>query len=177
MNRREAFQKMALGMGYVVSLPTISTILNSCYPGRDMGELVFLTNEEAMLLEDIGEVIFPETPSAPGAKSAGVIPSVDLLLKHLLTIDNQVKFRTALKEFSEGLDEEFNKMDEASQIQAISDLAKREDAHLFKTIKRMTLLGYFTQESIGKNVMNYNPLPGSFDPCIEIDEDARGWYM
>jgi len=47
----------------------------------------------------------------------------------------------------------------------------------FTMLKNMTLMGYFTSEKIGEEVLNYDPIPGKYDPCIDLPENGRRWSL
>jgi len=47
----------------------------------------------------------------------------------------------------------------------------------FNMLKEMTLFGYFTSEKIGEEVLNYDPIPGKYDPCIDLPENGRRWSL
>jgi hypothetical protein len=48
--------------------------------------------------------------------------------------------------------------------------AQAKEKTFFHLVKELTLLGYFTSEPIGKNVLHYDPIPGRFDGCIPLAE-------
>lgn len=47
----------------------------------------------------------------------------------------------------------------------------------FTMLKDMTFTGYFTSEKIGEEVLNYDPIPGKYDPCIDMPENNRRWSL
>ena len=49
----------------------------------------------------------------------------------------------------------------------------------FKLLKEMTLVGYFTSEKIGEEVLNYDPIPGMDIPCLDMSEvpNGRSWSL
>jgi hypothetical protein len=48
--------------------------------------------------------------------------------------------------------------------------AQSKEKTFFHLIKELTLLGYFTAEPVGKNVLHYDPIPGRYQGCIPISE-------
>ena len=50
-------------------------------------------------------------------------------------------------------------------------------AHLdSNVILELTVLGYFTSETVGKTVLHYDPVPGRFEACIPLAEVGnRAW--
>ena len=49
----------------------------------------------------------------------------------------------------------------------------------FKLLKEMTIVGYFTSEKIGEEVLNYDPIPGMDIPCLDMSEmpNGRSWSL
>ena len=49
----------------------------------------------------------------------------------------------------------------------------------FKLLKEMTLVGYFTSEEVGENILNYDPIPGSYIPCLDMSDvpNGRSWSL
>lgn len=43
----------------------------------------------------------------------------------------------------------------------------------FTYIKELTLLGYFTSEEVGENVLSYVPIPGQYIDCMDLEEGQR----
>jgi hypothetical protein len=43
----------------------------------------------------------------------------------------------------------------------------------FGLIRSATVLGYFTSEQVGRNVLLYDPVPGRYDGCIPIEQVGR----
>ncbi len=60
------------------------------------------------------------------------------------------------------------------------DPAEREDYKLYKfalAVRNLALLGFFTSEKIGKEVLNFDPIPGGFQPCIPLSEVGNAWTI
>ena len=49
------------------------------------------------------------------------------------------------------------------------------DAHYFRMIKELTLLGYFTSEIGYTQAMRYMETPGRYDPCTPYAEGETSW--
>lgn len=45
----------------------------------------------------------------------------------------------------------------------------------FTTIKELTILGFFTSEIGATQVLQYNPIPGSYKGCVPYDEIGKTW--
>jgi hypothetical protein len=62
------------------------------------------------------------------------------------------------------------------QDEVLRSIAKAEEAQeggFFRLIRSATILGYFTSEPVGKNVLHYDPVPGAYDGCVPIDQVGR----
>ncbi len=44
-------------------------------------------------------------------------------------------------------------------------------------VREFALLGYFTSEEIGKEVLVFDPIPGGFRPCIPLSEVGNAWTI
>jgi len=44
-------------------------------------------------------------------------------------------------------------------------------------IRRLSLFGYFTSEKIGKEVLNFDPIPGRYDPCVPLSDIGNAWTI
>lgn len=48
---------------------------------------------------------------------------------------------------------------------------------LFRQMKELCLAGYFTSELIGEEVLSYDPIPGSYEPCKPLSEVGNVWSL
>ena len=58
-------------------------------------------------------------------------------------------------------------------LRAIARAEEGRDQGFFRLIRSATVLGYFTSEQVGRNVLHYDPVPGRYDSCIPIDQVGR----
>ena len=49
--------------------------------------------------------------------------------------------------------------------------------HFFTTLKGLTVLGYFTSEKIGEEVLSYDPIPGEYKGCIPLSDVGNSWSL
>lgn len=60
------------------------------------------------------------------------------------------------------------------------DLSEMEDYKMYyclMEIRKLSLFGYFTSEKIGKEVLNFDPIPGEYDPCIPLADIGNAWTI
>ena len=45
------------------------------------------------------------------------------------------------------------------------------------TIRELSLVGYFTSEKVGTEVLNFDPIPGEYLPCIPVSDIGNAWTI
>ena len=48
--------------------------------------------------------------------------------------------------------------------------AAEAGGRFFPLLREYTLLGYFTSERVGREVLHYDPVPGRWAPCVPLAE-------
>ena len=175
ISRREAIRRAALAAGVMVSTEWLSIVDGV----RPAAQATRLSGAQASLAGAIADRIIPRTDT-PGAADVGVPAFIDLLYGDFMTPAEQ-------KLLTDGLDGVEAAAKSAHGASFASLAADRQDALLrgiakaeegreqgfFRLIKSATILGYFTSEPVGRNVLHYDPVPGSYDGCVPIDEVGR----
>jgi hypothetical protein len=44
-------------------------------------------------------------------------------------------------------------------------------------VREFALLGYYSSEQIGKEVLVFDPIPGGYKPCIPLSEVGNAWTI
>ena len=58
-------------------------------------------------------------------------------------------------------------------LRTIATAQQDRDPSSFALIRSATILGYFTSEQVGRNVLHYDPVPGAYNGCVPIDQVGR----
>ena len=58
-------------------------------------------------------------------------------------------------------------------LRAVATAQQGRDSSSFELIRSATVLGYFTSEQVGRNVLHYDPVPGAYNGCVPIDQVGR----
>lgn len=69
---------------------------------------------------------------------------------------------------------------QSMQFQSLKEEDEKNDFLIYKflfTIRSFALLGYFTSEKIGTEVLNFDPIPGVWQPCISVNEVGNAWTI
>lgn len=197
MDRREAIKRAALLSGYALSASTISAVMQGC-KADSAGDLSgdwtpsYLTEDEAVLVAEIGETILPHTDDSPGAKDVNVHQFIDLMLADYVDPEDQENYRQGLQQFSEACREANGGKDfvaltpeerltylttvnqEAISGERSENGPAAEYLPFFITLKQAVFTGYFTSEAVGTEVLAYDPIPGEYQSCAPLEEVSAG---
>jgi len=190
MNRREYIKNTAAALGLTLTGISMSEILVSCQMQSKLDwKPAFFTNNQAALIAEIAETILPKTKT-PGAKDMGVPQFIDKIVNDTMDQDGQKAFIDGLESFENDVKSEYNldfisisadqkkeyleKLDKEKPRSGLTmwGITLEKDAPkptFFKTIKALTLFGFFTSEEIGRNVLAYDPVPGEYIGCMPLN--------
>ncbi len=201
MNRRDYIKNCALLFGYAVSAGAMSDMIISCRneakasAAANLGwKPVFLSPNQANTIAEMAETICPKT-TTPGAKELGVPQFIDKSLKELFTEEDQKSFlkgvddvddrcKSAYGKFFVDCDQKqreaiLTKLDAESpkfppNLWGIVLVEKPEPITFFRKMKNLTLAAYFTSDKIIKEVLVYDPIPGTFIGCMPAN-NMNNW--
>jgi gluconate 2-dehydrogenase gamma chain len=182
MTRREAIRRTAMMLGVAVTPSLLSGVMCAQVSSPKSTAPAYLTAKQFETASAIAERILPKTDT-PGAREVGVPAFIDLMYGQYMTPSEQRVFAAGLDEVEAGSTtanaRSFSTSSPEQQDRLLTMIAKvaqgRENT-FFHLMKELTLLGYFTSEPIGKNVLQYDPIPGRYDGCIPLSEVGnRAW--
>jgi len=207
MDRRKAIKGLGLSLGYVVSAPTALRVLEACSEKKESWESLFFNESEKQVVPYLVDIILPATDTPGGLElnlpqfidmmCEDTLNEADKVLVHggseVLERRFEEKFGKGLikakkQEVSEifslyfDLEAEQERKVKFMQDQPEENLsgADLEDYKLYKflmAVRSLALLGYFTSEKIGTEVLNFDPIPGGFQPCIPVSEVGNAWTI
>ncbi|WP_345015315.1 gluconate 2-dehydrogenase subunit 3 family protein [Aestuariibaculum suncheonense] len=189
---------MPVLLGGVVASSTLFTVLVSCREEvkSEQSLLSFFNDEERAVLSHLVGLILPASDTV-GAMDVNVPIFINRVLEHVLNRTEQMqfikgqdyfigKFKSIFKkEVSQGNQSEFLEIltayfdvseDKQQQIfkimeQSENDVENEELYYIYKYltfIRHYTLYGYYTSEIVGKEILNYDPFPGAYEPCVPV---------
>jgi gluconate 2-dehydrogenase gamma chain len=175
ISRREAIRRAALLAGVALS-PAWLLAVDQAGPAAPESRL---TLAQVAIAGAVAERILPRTDT-PGAADVGVPAFIDRLYGEFMTpaerkmlSDGLNDVDTAAKSAHGG---SFTTLTADRQDTVLRGIARAEEGKeqgFFRLIRSATILGYFTSEPVGRNVLHYDPVPGRFDACVPIDEVGR----
>ncbi len=176
LTRRDAIRRAALllGVAFSPSLVTRVVLAQEGFPGP--ANSTGLSPRELETASAVVERIIPRTDT-PGAIDVGVPAFINAMCIGYLTKEEHDLIMDGLVEVEKrsvsSLGRSFSKLEAAEQdslLRTIADEPQGRMSRFFRQIRELTILGYFTSEEVGKNVLHYNPVPGGFDACVPISE-------
>jgi gluconate 2-dehydrogenase gamma chain len=198
MNRREALQRTALALGYVISAPLAAAVLQGCAAKPQVGFVPkFFNDDQARLISMLAETILPKTDT-PGAIEAGVPGFIDDIIATVYTPEQQQNFAEGLAAiakkakteigddfvdatpqqqlaFVKKQNTELLSANSASQSEGWWAAGSVKGKPFFLELKELTILGFFTSEAGATQVLQYNQVPGPFKGCVPLSEVGKAW--
>ena len=175
ISRREAIRRAALLAGIVLSpewLPAVDL-------AAPAAQALSLTPAQGAIVTAIADRIIPRTDT-PGAAEVGVPAFIGLLYGQFMTEAERQMLTSGLAEVEAAANAthgaSFATLTAERQDALLRGIARAEESRdegFFRLIRSATVLGYFTSEQVGKNVLNYDPVPGRYDSCIPIEQVGR----
>ena len=171
-------QRMALAIGGTLVAPTV--LLESCSFDPDTSTA---GPKRLAILDAIAETIIPRTATA-GARDARIGAFIDVMIRDCYYPDMQEKLNAGIQEISvkgkrimSGPFWEASQEDREALLRDYDAAAAADGSHFFRTLKELTMLGYFTSEEAATDgVVNYEPVPTRYDGCAPVDENTRVFY-
>jgi len=183
ISRREAIKRATFFLGVAISLSLLTGVMQAAVaPGAMTAKPVYLSAKQFETAGAVAERILPRTDT-PGALDVGVPAFIDLMYgKYLVAEDQKVVAAglAAVEAASQTAHQKnFVQLTGAQQDAVLTKLAeasKTKTRTFFHQIKELTVLGYFTSETVGKEVLHYDPVPGRFEACIPLaDVGNKAW--
>lgn len=189
--------------GAAVSLPLMSTLLTGCKTDAVATKpdftLSFFNEEEFSFIKGMIDTILPETDS-PSASAVGVHKMIDSMLSATYTKEDAANYREGFDAFKKYLQDgmegntfnyQLEKMEEGKKflelsqdertkilkaLDASTDNQEAKDGYL--ALKQQTIGYYLNTEEIGTKFLNYLPVPGEYDGCIDLASvDGKAWAI
>ena len=195
MNRREAIKQSSLILGYSISAASISQIWASCKAKTELDWTpTFFTEEQAVTIVELAECILPKTDT-PGARGIGLDKFIDMMINDTFAADDQETLISGMQQFDksclESTGQKFADADRSIQEGFLLEqeahggtynqriwgeaVGTQQPVSFYRKIKALAIMGYFTSEDVGKNLLTYDPIPGSQAGCIPLADVGNSY--
>jgi hypothetical protein len=174
ISRREAIRRAALLAGVALSPAWLSFAAEAQAPAGK----TYLTAAQGTILGAVTERILPRTDT-PGAIDVGVPEFIDRLYGEVMTPVEQKALAGIVEEIDAAATAQgssFANLAAGQQDAVLRRVASNQvsrQPNAFELLRQVTILGYFTSEQVGKNVLHYDPVPGAYDGCVPIEQVGR----
>lgn len=207
MNRREIIKGLALSFGYVVAAPSVLSVLESCSSKNETWQPIFLSKKEKHVVTHLVDIILPvtDTPGGLDVNLPQFIDMMaqDMFSDDEKNIFKEGADVFAFR-FREMFNKDIGRSDREEMEQLFAsyfDLHKEDQNKVLYTqskpieqvaseemeaykmykflinIRSLSLFGYFTSEKVGKEVLNFDPIPGRYEPCVPVSEIGNSWTI
>ncbi|WP_395342007.1 gluconate 2-dehydrogenase subunit 3 family protein [Ningiella sp. W23] len=166
----------------------------------------FLSKAQAKSIALMTHVIIPKSADLPGAEDVPIVNFIDALYSQLMDDNQRKKFLRGLEVAEAAFADEHKQpfsdasiakresfvksvyelpKDEAQSMIWLADKTEapegQEDQyylyHFLYNLRVLTLEGYFESELVGEKVLAYLPVPGGWEPEMDVDENTRVWSI
>lgn len=197
MDRRSALKKTSVLAGAVVAMPSLFSLLQSCKSETRLDwQPLFFTEIEAKTIAVMLDMILPRTDT-PGALDVKSDIFIDKVIAKTYDGEAQEKMREDIAAFNSECEKNFgdtfielNTSDREKVLQAAelnsgkfspgvwgTAVGEQETIGFYRAIKSMAIWAYFTSEEIGEQVLAYDPIPGTYEPCKPLSEVGNRWSL
>jgi hypothetical protein len=197
MNRREALRKTTLLAGSAVAAPTLLSLLQSCSNQDRLGWTPqFLNEDQAQFISSFVDTILPRT-ATPGALDVKTDIFIDLVYAKVFDKEGQENVKKEIEKFNADCKSKFGNIFAKLSIEDKTACLKEHEANspkfsgkvwgttvgqqepvgFYRSLKSLALGAYFSSEEIGKNILNYDPIPGEYFGCIPLSDVGNSWSL
>lgn len=195
MERREALRLSAALMGTGLSGLVFPSMLQGCKVDTSPDWTPqFFSQDQANTIAEMSDHLLPATET-PGAKDVYADRFMDKLIAECWDEKAQQEFLTGLQGFQDSCRKLYGNGFEECSVEERDAIIQAKEAvpyrsaryvwgnkiknqsgvSFYRQFKGLLLLGYFSSEQIGKEVLKYDPVPGSFIGCMPLDEVGGAW--
>jgi hypothetical protein len=183
IDRREALRRAARALGGVLSAPVVAGVLAGCearrVPDRAWRPRA-MAPDQAELVATIADHILPETDT-PGARAVGVHRFIDAMLADGFSARERRRFLAGLAEVEDRL----RGRSREAQRAVVAELDRatfapnpgQSEVPFFRTMKELTIVGYYTSEIGATRELHHVPVPGRYDGCVPLAKIGRTWAV
>ncbi|MDO1511466.1 gluconate 2-dehydrogenase subunit 3 family protein [Maribacter confluentis] len=197
MDRRKALQKTGLFAGATFLMPSMLSLFESCKSENRLDwKPLFFTDVEANTIASLVDKILPRTDT-PGALDVKSDIFIDTVIAKSYDKAGQEHMRADIAAFNENCSSKygdvFYNLSDDDKTAVLNEAEKssgkfgkgvwgtgvgpQEEIGFYRSMKSMAIWAYMTSEEIGKNVLNYDPVPGEYEPCKPLSEVGNKWSL
>jgi hypothetical protein len=180
MERRELIKLVTMATGAALAVPLSSSLLTACQkvtPTEGSNyQLKYFSEDDFIALQNMIDVILPKTDS-PSALDVGVDQIIDNMVGAVYSHEQQREFSEKFMALNT-----YSSSEPSLESYKVLMASEEEKDKLAKAglldLKQQTVAYYLSTEEVGKNFLNYLPVPGEYEPCISLESvDGKAWAL
>jgi hypothetical protein len=197
MNRRNALRRTGLLAGSAVVAPSLLSLLQACNQTPRLNWTpIFLDENQATFISSFVDTILPKTET-PGALDVKTDIFLDLVYAKTYSPEGQAKVKADIDQFNADCKAKYGKvfaeLSKEDKTACLKDheantatfnrgvwgtaVGEQKPVGFYRQLKSQALWAYFSSEEIGKNVLNYDPIPGEYLGCIPVSDVGKAWSL
>jgi hypothetical protein len=184
ISRRDAVLQLATLIGATTIVPRLAAAT------FDLTQTGSFAAADIALLDEVGDTIIPPS-DVPGAKAVGIGAFLAMMMTDCYTPAEQRVLRDGLRALASGFvtryGRDFVSGSGEERTAFLNDLDREQrehharlepggQPHYFRTLKELTILGYFSSEVGATQALRYAEVPGSFDGNAPYRRGDRAWF-
>ncbi len=176
MNRRDSLKSIGVITGHALFPSVLSSFLISCESQKEIEMFTpqFFDLNQYQSLPEVIDIIIPSSLSSRSASSSGVHLFLDSVFFRCLSKEEQIELKNAFSPFFAAFKKEKNKVEYLQNIDVMAFDGDDQYA-FFKTLKRYTMIGFFTSEEGETKASTYDKIPGDYQSDIKVTEQTKNW--
>ncbi len=184
MERRSAIKNIGRSMGAFVATPAVLELLQSCGGPQYDWTPVFYSPEEGSFVKGLVDTLLPAVDEMPSASEVNVHVFTDKYANDILDTlqQNELKdqLAKAIASVLESSGESNVSKVETSSYETWmdqlfgSESSDKEVASFVVSFRDQTIWAYKNSEQVGETIMAYNPIPGKYEGCVDLNETTQG---
>jgi len=189
MKRRRILRLTSYIAGGALVMPITGALLGSCKEVEvDLDKFTpsFLKGDEFQFISDMADAILPSSDT-PGALDVGVPEMFDIMVNNVFTSDQQANYRTKLAKLMTYVNTQKKEAGASTIADIIGNIdstlrdanaSDKEVSSAYQDLRSRTQQYYVGSEIVGTTLLNYLPVPGSYEPCIDLSEvNGKAWAI
>jgi hypothetical protein len=189
MKRRRILRLTTYIAGGALAMPVAGAFLGSCKEVEvDLDSFTpsFFKKEEFQFISDMSDALLPSSET-PGALDVGVPEMFDIMVNNVFTSDQQSDYRNKLGKLMAYVNRKKKEAGTSEMINVIasidsgfrdSNASDKDVASAYQDLRGRTQQYYVGSEIVGTTLLNYLPVPGSYEPCIDLSEvNGKAWAL
>ncbi len=181
LSRREAIKRVAMLLGLTITPGLLEGIARAQAVAAS-GKPVNFTAVQFALVDAMVARILPRTDT-PGARDVGVPAFIDLMFGAYMAAADKATWVKGVADVEARAQRAhgkgFTQLTDPQQdvvLKAVATESQQKEKTFFHQMRDLTLVGYFTSEAVGRNVTQFDPIPGRYDACLPLNEVGnRSW--